>query len=152
MFDFFKNAFSSKPTLTSDPRIPYLTYTFNFGEQFGKGSKRVRFVLAPYSEISNFLLSQNMQAVVQREEQYITAKLDSFVAFKKNGRYVFIDKDNSISYTDDVRFFVDERVLDETSCAIIYDNLTGLLSVGAQQIRFTRSEVLQVLRKYGYRG
>lgn len=116
LFDFFKG--NTTPEITHDDRIPCFTYTMNFS------GHRIRFVLAPYSELANYVLSGDLTSFSQMFEKYVMQKLNGFYAVKWEGQYVFIDKDNSMVGTKIPMFYIDKRLYDE-NMLIGYESMVG---------------------------
>ena len=141
LFDFFKGNTTSE--LTRDSRIPCITHTMNFA------GNRVRFVLAPYSELVNYFLSGDIQNFAKTCEKYIVNKIKGYYAIKHQGQFVFIDKDSSITVRPEPMFFIDKRLYDE-NLITGYDEMVGYRVSQMEKIYKSDIDVRVILGRYGY--
>ena len=140
-FDFFKKNDIDRMEITYDERIPFLTYTYNFD------GIRIRFILAPYSELVNFLLNGNTQEYITKTAQYIEEKIKEFYGIKDNGEFIFIDKDNVMTHTNEAMYFIDKRIYDE-NLLDEYESLVGKQISNMEKIPKTDIEINAMLNTF----
>lgn len=144
LFDFFKKD-NGDTDLYPGGLVVIPSTTINFG------GPRYKFLFMPYNKLARLMLAQDFNNYMNEGYRYIRNVVNKWIVLKRNNRYLFVEKDNSIQETEEMKYFIDSAWANDR--AVFRELMKGQFGVDInnyEMIEVSASNVLQILGRHGF--